>query len=104
MSRVRQGLVVAIALSAVAFTSTAMAGKGGLKGPTFAVPPGQAGTSPGQAGALGSPGQAFKSQKSADPLALSPGQKYNQGRDLNSLTTPALPPGHTFGTPGNPIP
>ena len=54
MNTVRQGLVVAIALSTVAFTSTAMAGKGGN-----AAAPGQAGTSPGQAGALGSPGSGF---------------------------------------------
>ena len=99
MRTVRRGFVVAIALSTVVFTSTAMAGKGGTKGS------GQAGTSPGQAGALGSPGQVFKSEKNdllAVPgSALSPGQKFNQGRD--SLP-PALPPGQTFGTPGNPIP
>jgi hypothetical protein len=90
MSTVRQGLVVAIALSTLAFASTAMAGKGGVKGPNSNAP-GQAGTSPGQ---------VWKSQKS-DPSALSPGQNYNLGRD--SLT-PALPPGQTFGTPGNRIP
>jgi hypothetical protein len=105
MRTVRRGFVVAIALSTVVFTSTAMAGKGGVKGSNSAAPPGQAGTSPGQAGALGSPGQVFKSEKNdllAVPgSALSPGQKFNQGRD--SLP-PALPPGQTFGTPGNPIP
>ena len=56
MSTVRQGLVVAIALSTVAFTSTAMAGKGGVKGATPTAP-GQAGERtkrhPGQAGRLG---------------------------------------------------
>jgi hypothetical protein len=98
MSRVRQGLAIAIALSTVAFTGTAMAGKGGVKNLDA---PGQAGTSPGQAGALGSPGQVFKSQKSTDPSALSPGQQYKLDRE--SLT-PALPPGQTFGTPGNRIP
>jgi hypothetical protein len=97
MSTVRQALVVAIALSTAAFTSTAMAGKGGNQGPTSDAP-GQLGTSPGQAGALGSPGQVFKS----NPAALPPGQQFNQNRDL--LTPGTLPPGQTFGTPGNPIP
>ena len=46
MNTVRRGLVVAIALSTVAFTSTAMAGQGGNKGATPNAP-GQAGTSPG---------------------------------------------------------
>jgi len=102
MSTVRQGLIVVVALSSVAFTGTAMAGKGGFKGSPNLAPPGQAGTSPGQAGALGSPGQVWKSDKGTG--ALPPGQQYNQDRSLNSLTTPAVPPGHTFGTPGNPIP
>jgi hypothetical protein len=91
MSTVRQGLIVAIALSTVAFTSTAIAGKGGVPGPTPAAP-GQAGTSPGQ---------VWTSEKGT---GLSPGQQYKQERELNSLTTPALPPGQTFGTPGNKIP
>src|SRR6478672_1158604 len=100
MRTIRQGLVVAIALiSTVAFTSTAMAGKGGVPGANQSAP-GQAGTSPGQAGALGSPGQVWKSEQGT-PGALSPGQQYKQDRGLNSLTTPALPPGQTFGTPGN---
>ena len=38
MSTVRQGLVVAIALSAVAFTTTAMAGKSGVPGPNQNAP------------------------------------------------------------------
>ena len=88
MSTVRQGLVVAIALSTVAFTSTAMAGKGGVKGPNSDAP-GIADTSPGQ---------AWQLQKGT---GLSPGQQYKQ--DRNSLT-PALPPGQTFGTFGNRIP
>jgi hypothetical protein len=93
MSLVRQALVVGIGLSTVAFTSTAMAGKGGVKGPNS--------DAPGQANS--SPGQVWTSQKSIDPSALPPGQQYNQDRSLNSLT-PALPPGQTFGTPGNRIP
>ena len=56
MNTIRQGLVVAIALSTVAFTTTAMAGKGGVQGSNFGSSPGQAGTSPGQVGT--SPGQA----------------------------------------------
>ena len=87
MSRVRQGLVVAIALSTVAFTGTAMAGKNGVKGPNLDAP-GQAGTNPGQ---------AWQSGKGTEG-ALSPGQQYNLDRD--SL----VPPGQTFGTPGNRIP
>ena len=98
MNTVRQGLVVAIALSTVAFTSAAMTGKGGVKGSNFAAPPGQAGNSPGQAGASpgqagASPGQVFKS----DPAALPPGQQFNQNRDALN------PPGQTFRqTCGNP--
>ena len=50
MSTVRQGLVLAIALSTVAFTTTAMAGQGGNPGATPTAP-GHAGdgtnTSPG---------------------------------------------------------
>ena len=38
MSTVRQGLIVAIALSTVAFTTTAMAGQGGNKGATPTAP------------------------------------------------------------------
>ena len=98
MRAVRYGLIVAIALSTVAFTSTAMAGKGGLKGANPTAP-GQAGTSPGQAGT--NPGQQWNSRREGDPAALSPGQQYKQNR--KSLT-PALPPGQTFGTPGNRIP
>ena len=91
MNTVRQGLVVAIALSTVAFTTTAMAGKGGVQGSNFGSPPGQAGTSPGQAGT--SPGQVFKS----DPAALPSGQQFNQNRDALN------PPGQTFRqTCGNP--
>ena len=90
MSTVRQGLVLAIALSTVAFTSTAMAGQGGNKGATP--------TAPGQAGVgTTSPGQDWTSRKS-NPAELSPGQQYNQDRVLNS------PPGQTFGTPGQRIP
>ena len=88
MRAVRYGLIVAIALSTVAFTSTAMAGKGGVKGPNSDAP-GQADTSPGQ---------AWQLQKGTG--GLSPGQQYKQDRD--SLT-PALPHGQTFGTPGNRI-
>ena len=75
MRTVRQGLVVAIALSTVAFTSTAMAGKGGVKGANPTAP-GQAGTSPGQAGT--NPGQQWNSRREGDPAALSPGQQYKQ--------------------------
>jgi|SoiMethySBSTD1v2_1073268.scaffolds.fasta_scaffold4491214_1 hypothetical protein len=38
MRTVRRGFVVAIALSTVVFTSTAMAGKGGVKGSNSAAP------------------------------------------------------------------
>jgi len=80
MNTVRQGLVVAIALSTVAFTSAAMAGKGGGGN---AAAPGQAGTSPGQV--------------KSDPAALPPGQQFNQKRDALN------PPGQTFRqTCGNP--
>jgi hypothetical protein len=87
MRTIRQGLVVAIALSTVAFTSTAMAGKGGTPGATT--------NAPGQIHS--SPGQVWKSDKSG----LSPGQQYNQDR---ALTPDTPPPGQTFGTPGNRIP
>jgi hypothetical protein len=90
MSVVRQGLVVAIAASTVAFASAAMAGKGGIPGGN-ALAPGQAGTSPGQ---------VFKSERSVDPSALSPGQQFNQNRD--ALIPGTLPPGKTFATPGQP--
>ena len=87
MSTVRQGLIVAIALSTVAFTGTAMAGKGGGGN---ALAPGQLGTSPGQ---------VWKSERSDPSLApgsaLPPGQQFKQD---------AIPPGQTFGTPGNKIP
>src|SRR5262245_25745965 len=96
MSTVRQALVVAIALSTVAFTTTAMAGQGGNKGATPTAP-GRAGD-----GTNTSPGQAWQLQKGTG--GLSPGQQYKGDRELNSLTTPALPPGQTFGTPGNKIP
>ena len=92
MSTVTQGLVLAIALSTVAFTTTAMAGQGGFKGATPTAP-GNAGD-----GTNTSPGQDFQSRRSGDPTALSPGQQYNQDRLLNS------PPGQTFFTPGNRIP
>src|SRR5262245_46268580 len=86
MSTVRQALVVAIALSAVAFTSTAMAGKNGV--------PGSNGGAPGQVyklersdsslapGSALPPGQAWKSRKNDPSLApgsaLSPGQQFKQ--------------------------
>jgi hypothetical protein len=91
MSTVRHGLVLAIALSTVAFTTTAMAGQGGFKGATPTAP-GHAGD-----GTNMSPGQDWQSRK-GDPAELSPGQRYNQDRVLNS------PPGQTFFTPGNRIP
>ena len=90
MSTVRQGLVLAIALSTVAFTTTAMAGQGGNKGATPTAP-GRAGD-----GTNNSPGQL--NPKRDGPSALSPGQQYNQNRDT------LLPPGQTFGTPGQRIP
>jgi hypothetical protein len=92
MRVVRQGLIVAIALSTVAFSGVAIAGQGGNKGPNAGAP-GQAGTSPGQ---------VWKSEKS-DPSApaLPPGRQFNEDRDSG---LPALPPGQTFGTPGNRIP
>ena len=91
MSLVRQGLALAIAISTVAFTTAAIAEKGGGKGPNL--------DAPGQANS--SPGQDWQTQKS-DPAALSPGQQYNQDRGLDT-TTPTPPPGQTFGTPGQPI-
>ena len=48
MNLVRQGLAVAIVVSTVAFTSTAMAGKGGVKGANPTAP-GQIDSSPVQA-------------------------------------------------------
>ena len=85
MRAVRYGLIVAIALSTVAFTSTAMAGKRGLKGANPNAP-GQAGTSPGQA--CTNPGQQFNSRREGDPAALSPGQQYKQNcESLNSCFT-----------------
>ena len=71
MRTVRYGLVVAIALSTVAFTSTAMAGKGGLKGANQNV--------------SGLEGEARKN----DPFAVSPGQPCPQ--DNKSLGTPSNP-------------
>jgi hypothetical protein len=105
MSTVRQGLIVAIALSTVAFTSTAMAGKGGVPGANSGAA-GQVWNSERSnpsavPGSALPPGQAWQLQKGT---GLSPGQQYKQERELNSLTTPALPPGQTFGTPGNKIP
>jgi len=88
MCIIRQGLAVAIAVSAIVLASTAIAGKGGTHGATP--------TAPGQADT--SPGQVWKSEKD-DPSALSPGQQYNQDRALFPDTPP---PGQTFGTPGNP--
>ena len=89
MSTVRQGLVVAIALSTVAFTSTAMAGKNGVPGPNQNAP-GQVFKSERNdpsavPGSALSPGQDWKVRKSADPSALSPGQQFK------SLGTPAQP-------------
>jgi len=95
MSTVRQGLIVAIALSAVAFTSTAMAGKGGVQGPNQGAP-GQLWQSERSApsavpGSALPPGQAWQLRK--DTGGLSPGQQFKQ----ESLTP-------TLGTPSNPIP
>ena len=89
MTIIRNGFVAAVAVTAIAFSTTAMAGKGGTHG---ANP-----TAPGQADT--SPGQVWQNEKN-DPAALSPGQQYNQDRALFPDTT--LPPGQTFGTPGNP--
>ena len=93
MRTIRQGLVVAIALSTVAFTSTAMAGKHGVPGPNTNAP-GQEWqvrkNDPLATGSALSPGQDWKARKN-DPLrapgseALSPGQQYK------SLGTPAQP-------------
>ena len=87
MSTIRQGLVIAIALSTVAFTTTAMAGKGGEKGAN-----------------TNAPGQVFKS----DPSALSPGQEWKARKNDTTLAPgSALSPGQQFkslGTPSNPIP
>ena len=93
MRAIRQGFVVAIALGTVAFTTTAMAGKGGVPGPN-----------------QNAPGQVFKSEKSSDPLALSPGQDFKARKNDTTLAPgSALSPGQQFkqdslGTPGNPIP
>jgi hypothetical protein len=89
MSLVGQALVVAVAVSTVAFTSTAMAGQGGT--------PGANPTAPGQAGT--SPGQVWKSEKNDPSIEspLSPGQQYNQDGDA---ITDTPPPGKTFDTPG----
>jgi hypothetical protein len=91
MCTVRPGLVVVIALSTVAFTSTAMAGKHGVPGPN-----------------ANAPGQVFKSEKSSDPLALSPGQEWKARKNDTTLAPgSALSPGQQFkslGTPSNPIP
>ena len=96
MRTVRYGLVVAIALSTVAFTSTAMAGKHGQKGANE-----------------NAPGQVFKSERN-DPLAvpgsaLSPGQDFKARKNADPLAVPGstLSPGQQFkslGTPSNPIP
>jgi hypothetical protein len=89
MSTVRQGLIVAIALSAVAFASTAMAGKGGNPGTNS-----------------GAPGQVWKQERSDTSLApgsaLPPGQAWQLQKDTGGLS-----PGQQFkslGTPSNPIP
>jgi hypothetical protein len=98
MNTVRQGLVVAIALRTVAFTTTAMAGKGGVKGPNFGTPPGQAGTPPGQAGTP--PGQADTSPGQAD---TSPGQVLESDPSASPRGQQYNPPGQTFRqTCGNP--
>ena len=95
MRTIRQGLVVAIALSTVAFASTAMAGKNGNPGAN-----------------QNAPGQVFKSQRN-DPSAvpgsaLSPGQEWKARKDDPTLAPgSALPPGQQFkslGTPAQPIP
>jgi hypothetical protein len=90
MRTVRRGFVVAIALSTVAFTSTAMAGKNGVPGANQNAP-GQVFKSERNApsavpgGSALSPGQDFKARKSLDPLASSPGQQFK------SLGTPSEP-------------
>ena len=90
MSTVRQGLVLAIALSTVAFTTTAMAGKHGVPGANE-----------------NAPGQQWQVRKN-DPItgssALSPGRDWN---DRRALDPTALSPGQQFkslGTPAQPIP
>ena len=91
MRTIRQGFVVAIALGTVAFTTTAMAGKGGEKGAN-----------------TNAPGQVFKSEKGSDPLALSPGQEWKARKNDTTLAPgSALSPGQQFkslGIPSNPIP
>ena len=93
MRTVRQGLVVAIALSTVAFTSTAMAGKNGVPGPN-----------------QNAPGQVFKSERN-DPLAA-PGQRCPRDRTgrlgkairLRSALSPGQQFKRSLGTPAQPIP
>ena len=91
MRIVRQGLVLAIALSTVAFTSTAMAGKHGQKGAN-----------------QNAPGQVWKLEKGSEGSA-SPGQEW-KARKNDPLRDPGselLSPGQQFkslGTPSNPIP
>jgi len=88
MRTVRQALVIAIALSSVAITTTAMAGKNGVPGSNQNAP-GQVFKSENSL-APGSgvpPGQDFKLRKENDPTALSPGQQFK-----------------ALGTPSNPIP
>jgi len=95
MSRIGQGLVVAIALSTVAFTSTAMAGKDGQKGANTSAP-----------------GQIWKSEKNDPALsgsALPPGQAWKSRKNDPALSGSALSPGQQFkqdslGIPSNPIP
>ena len=85
MRIVRLGLVLAIALSTVAFTNTAMAGKHGQKGAN-----------------QNAPGQEWKARKD-DAGAVSPGQEWKLRKD----DAEALSPGQQFkslGTPSNPIP
>jgi hypothetical protein len=89
MSPTKQALSAAILIGSLVCASAAMAGPGAGHGNSLA--PGQAGTSPGQ---------VFQSDKLADPTtAVPPGQKFNQDR---ALTPDTLPPGKTFGTPGQP--
>ena len=93
MNTVRQGLVVAIALSTVVFTTTAMAGKNGFPGANQNAPgqvfKSERNTSAVPGSAL-SPGQDFKARKSADPLAV-PGSALSPGQQFKSLGTPAQP-------------
>ena len=64
MSLVRQALVVAVAVSTVAFTSTAMAGQGGT--------PGANPTAPGQAGTSLGPTLEVREKRSIDRVPVVP--------------------------------